>query len=126
MSGVHVCREVETHWITYIRRGRMVLTPLQELLGAQEKFPGLWLGSLIACLVYCIACIAHLDTDDDNYGDDGSDSDSSFVGIDSATTEPLLLALALLFISVTIMTWACLVLLPPNSGLVDTRETDFE
>jgi hypothetical protein len=97
-------------------RGRILLTPLQQLLGAQEKFPGLWLGSLLACLVFCFACMSH-----DSSGADPLD----LLGVDSLEREPGLFLAAVLLVLVTIAAWASLVLLPPDAGLVDTREADF-
>ena len=61
-------------------RGRIILTPLQALLGAEEKFPGLWLGSLLACLTFCFACMAY-----DANGDNGLD----ILGVDSIAEEPV-------------------------------------
>ena len=98
-------------------RGRIILTTFQEILGAEEKFPGLWLGSLLACLFFCFACM--------NYDRTGENS-LNIVGVDSIDEEPALFYGSILCVFITITTWIKMVMLPPNPGLVDTRQEDFD
>jgi hypothetical protein len=100
-------------------RGRIILDPFQEILGAQEKFPGLWLGSFLACVVFCFMCMAY------DAADDEDKSRWDTVGVDSIEEEPILFSLSLGLVTITFITWALMVLFPPSPGLVDTRQCDF-
>jgi hypothetical protein len=100
-------------------RGRILLDPYQQLLGAQEMFPGFWLGFFLACLVFCFMCMAY------DAADDADKAEWNTVAVDSIEEEPGLFFSALLLVAVTFAAWTALVLLPPDPGLVDTRERDF-
>ena len=78
--GGGVCLQDAVRTSSLTEEAGSSLTPLQALLGAEEKFPGLWLGSLLACLTFCFACMAY-----DANGDNGLD----ILGVDSIAEEPV-------------------------------------
>lgn len=98
-------------------RGRFILSPIQELLGAEEKFPAVWVGSLLACLFFCFCCIAYEASERNPFG---------ILGVDSSEKYPELFWSAIGIVSVSIVSWISLVVLPPTPGLVDTRDRDFD
>lgn len=105
-------------------RGRIILTPLQSMLSAPERFPGLWLGSFMTCVIYCMMCLGYAAATDEQRAEGGAGWET--VGLDSVLEERKLFTAAMLLVVVTVVTWARMVLMPAHPGLVDTRHRDFD
>ena len=95
--------------------GRLILAVWQELLGAQEKYVGFYMGCMAAYSLYFLACIVSYVSDSKVlHGDDVIRHDST-----------LFIVVCVCYMSAQLF-WVAIVWIWPDPGMVDTRDHDFE